>query len=230
MELTTISDVTKVELGCGYQKKPGFFGIDFADLPGVDHVLNVETEPLPFQENQITEIYTSHMMEHLQEPVNYLREMLRACKHDALIEIWTPYGKGADAYGYGHTIFLNEMHFKHICFEYDRFYLGDYHGYFEWEQTHYVLYPGIVDELGSLNIPLEFALEHMFNIALEWGVFLRVKKDRRQAPGAQFPRKIYSEASRTNLIGPGVGRPADLSFISAAIKRIQAWAGVRLSG
>lgn len=169
-------------------------------------------------------------MEHLHEPVNYLREMLRACKHDALIEIWTPYGKGADAYGYGHSIFLNEMHLSIFASSTTRFYLGDYHGYFEREQTHYVLYPGIVDELRNLKIPLEFALEHMFNIALEWGVFLRVKKDLPQAPGAQFTRKIYSEASRANLIVPGAEQPADRSFVSAAIKRIQAWASVRLSG
>jgi hypothetical protein len=60
-----------------------------------------------------------------------------------------------------------ETHWKHICFEYDDFYLG--HGCpsrFRWTRTQYVLHPGILETLERISVPVEFALEHM--MILRW--------------------------------------------------------------
>jgi SAM-dependent methyltransferase len=182
----------RVELGCGANKKEGFFGIDVEPLPGVDKVMNIEKTPLPFEDNSVDYIYSSHTFEHLTDFPYVFREIFRVCKPGAIIEIWTPYGKSNDGLLYGHFNFFTETHFKHVCFEYDRFFLCECPGYFSWEKTHYILFPKIIRDLRMLNIPLVFAREHLFNIILEWGVFLTVRKDAERAPGVQAPEEIYS--------------------------------------
>jgi hypothetical protein len=105
------------------------------------------------------------------------------------VEIWTPYGKSNDALLIGHHNFYTEMHWEHICYAHDDFYLGSGPGRFVWERTQYRLYPGILEDLSRLRLPLEFALKHMFNIAVEFGVFLRVDKTARQAERPQYPKQ-----------------------------------------
>jgi SAM-dependent methyltransferase len=192
-----LDGVTRIELGCGSNKREGFFGIDIADAPGVDLVMDYEKTPLPFPVNSIDYVYSSHSFEHINSPQGILRELIRVCKHGATVEIWTPYGKSDDGMLFGHHIFYSESSFKHICFEYDRFYLADSPGYFDWKKTHYNLHPSILPDLSKLRIPLDFALRHMFNVALEWGVFLLVDKSAGKAPGPQYPVTVYSVAGRS---------------------------------
>lgn len=170
--------------------------------PAVDIVFDLNVEPLPFSENSVDHIYSSHTFEHLGNFKFIFKEIMRVCKHDALVEIWTPYGKSNDAFIFGHTVFFTEIHYRHICYEHDRFYLGDYKGYFLSEKSHYVLWPEIVTNLEAMGISLEFALEHLFNIAFEWGVFLRVKKDADRSPAHQRPERFfgYSRDSAGSLV------------------------------
>lgn len=186
----------QLELGCGRNKREGFFGIDILEAPCVDLVMDYENNPLPFENDSIDYVYSSHSFEHITRHPQVFRELLRICRHDATMEIWTPYGKSDDGMLFGHHTFFSESSFKHICYEYDRFYLGDQHGYFLWERSHYNLHPGILEGLRDTRISLDFALTHMFNVALEWGVFLRVKKDAPHAPGLQYPIREYSVAGR----------------------------------
>ena len=191
MGTINIKQATKVELGCGTHKKSGFFGIDILKSDQVDLVMDIEKKKLPFKDNQLDYIYSSHTFEHLTNYRFVLQEILRVCKHNATIEIWTPYGKSDDGLLFGHYTFLSEASFKHICFEYDRFYLEDKKGYFSWEETHYNLYPDIISDLQQNQIGFDFALKHLFNICLEWGVVFKVKKDVDKALGPQYPRKNY---------------------------------------
>ncbi len=184
--------ITRLDLGCGDKKREGFWGVDLCPGPAVDLVLNIESDPLPFEDNSIEHVFSSHTFEHLGYFPFVLQEILRVCKENALVEIWTPYGKSNDAFVIGHQLFLNETHWEHICFVNDRSYLGASKGYFEWEKTQYNLSPGILMTLEKVNIPLDFALKHMFNISNEWGVFLRVKKNAERALGPQYPRKVFS--------------------------------------
>ncbi len=205
-----IKGVTKLELGCGNVKRKGFFGIDILPSPVVDLVLDIETHKLPFADSSIDHIYTSHTFEHLTEYRFVLQEIMRVAKPNALVEIWTPYGKSNDGMLFGHFTFLSETSFKHICFEYDRFYLEEIEGYLLWEKSHYNLFPGIVEQLKAMKIPLDFALDHLFNIALEWGVFLRVKKSPRykKAPGPQYPKSVFYYGGRKERIK--TNHPADV--------------------
>lgn len=184
----------KIELGCGANKRPGFFGIDIQPGPQVDLVLNIENAKLPFPDDSVDYIYSSHTFEHLDapgSPIQVLRDIVRVSKHLATLEIWTPYGKSNDGFLFGHRNFYTETHWKHICFEYDSFYLGHGPGRFLWVRTQYVLFPGILESLSLLNIPLDFAIEHMFNIVLEFGIFLTVDKTRNKAESPQFPKREF---------------------------------------
>ena len=89
---------------------------------------------------------------------------------------------------FGHRVLYTETHWKHICYEYDDFYLGaGVPGRFLWRRTQYVLYPRILDTLADLRLPVEFALAHMSNIVLEFGVFFEVNKAITKAENPQYP-------------------------------------------
>ncbi len=166
--------------------------------------MDIERQPLPFPDESVDYVYSSHAFEHLEapgSPIQTLREMVRVCRDGATVEIWTPYGKSNDALLLGHRNFYTETHWQHIVYLYDTFYLGEMPGRFVWEKTQYVLWPGIVEELGGLGIPLEFALDHLFNVALEFGVFLRVDKKATRALNPQHPRKVFGY-SRGDTLEP----------------------------
>lgn len=185
----------KLDIGCGNHKRDGFIGVDIAPGEQVDYVVDIERERLPFDDNAVDRVFSNHTFEHITAPQNILREIVRVCKHGALVEIWTPYLKSNDAFLLGHFSFYNESIWKHICFEYDDFYFGDTPGRFELKKFHYILFPGILKDLQKLKIPFSFALDHMFNIALEFGAFITVDKTREKAKKPQIPR-IYISYSR----------------------------------
>ena len=194
---------SSVELGCGQHKREGFFGIDIQGGPGVDLVLDIEREPLPFEDDTVERIYSSHMFEHLcapGSPIQTLREIVRVCKHNAEVEIWTPYGKSNDGLLLGHHNFYTETHWQHICCFYaDTVYLGPAPGRFIWHKTQYVLDGGILEHLDRLGFPLSFAVDHLYNIVREFGVFLRVDKTLKKAPNPQTPIREFGYQRGTIL-------------------------------
>lgn len=173
---------TRVELGCGPNKRPGFFGIDKFPAQGVDLVLDIETNPLPFADDSVEHIYSSHAFEHLEHPgspLHPLREIVRVAKDGALVEIWTPYGPSDDGLLLGHRNFYTETTWSHVCHLYPDFYLAEAPGRFAWVETRCVIEHGMIERLAELRIPLDFALRHFRNVTLEFGVFLQVRKKER---------------------------------------------------
>jgi SAM-dependent methyltransferase len=196
---------TKIDLGCGTNTREGFFGLDCIASPNTDYQLNLEVDSLPFRDDSIDYVYSSHTFEHLAYLPKVLKEIVRVCKHDATVEIWTPYGPSRDAHLPGHVHYLNETIWSHICYAHDRNYIGDVSGYLLWTETRYNLVPGILEELAAQKISIEFAINHMFDIAFEWGVFLTVKKDADRAPGSQSPTRVYGYG-REAVVVPKVAR------------------------
>jgi SAM-dependent methyltransferase len=185
----------KIDIGCGNHKREGFIGIDIAPGEQVDYVIDIERAPLPFENDSVDHVFSNHTFEHIYAPQNILREIVRVCKHGALVEIWTPYLKSNDAFLLGHFSFYNEHIWKHICYEYDDFYFGDTLGRFELIKYYYIFFPNILSELQYMKIPFKFALDHMFNIALEFGAFIHVDKTLKKARRPQIPQ-IYVSYSR----------------------------------
>lgn len=174
----------KIDIGCGIAKKKGFLGIDILPLEGIDYLLDVTKDPLPFEDNSVSYVYSSGFLEHIPNPQFILREIVRVCRDGATVEIWLPYLKNNEAFVLGHQTFYSETIWHHICVWYDDFWQGDFPGRLVLQRFQYVLCLGIEQELNQLHIPLLFALEHLFNVAREFGTYMTVsKKAKKKAKG-----------------------------------------------
>lgn len=91
----------KLDIGCGPNKREGFTGIDRIAFPGVDHVCQIGTDPLPFDDQSVDEAHASHFVEHLTAPerVHLFNELFRVMKPGAKATIITPHWASNRAYG-----------------------------------------------------------------------------------------------------------------------------------
>lgn len=109
----------KIELGGGGSPKgEGFVNVDIMDLPGVDIICDVRNAPLPFQDDSVDEVYSSHMFEHLSAVEFPLHEIARVCKLGAKFEMRVPHTLSAMAMVLGHTTTVSPDWVRHWCEEY----------------------------------------------------------------------------------------------------------------
>ncbi|MFO8164423.1 MAG: methyltransferase domain-containing protein [Desulfatiglandales bacterium] len=213
----------KLDIGCG-QKKEGFIGIDIIPAEGVDFVLDITSEKIPLQDDTGDEVFSNHFFEHIDSPKEALEELIRVSVEGATFEIWTPYLKSNEAFVLGHRHFYNETIWRHICIEYPHFWLKDVEATLRLEKFYYVLKFDAVEELKRLQIPLAFALEHMFNIAIEMGAFMTVIKGKNvKGVKALEPEQLvsYSRQGPFERLEPAVYPLAHTSFsIRALLKRL----------
>lgn len=94
----------KLDIGCGSNKKQGFYGVDIVALPGVDLVADL-TEGWPWPDNSVDEIHCSHFLEHLTnldgkfERVKFFNEAYRVMKPGAKMTIVVPCWSADRFYG-----------------------------------------------------------------------------------------------------------------------------------
>lgn len=91
----------KLDLGCGGKKREGFLGVDQYPMEGVDVVLKIGTDPWPWADDSVEEIYCSHFLEHLNalQRVHFMNEAFRVMKEGAAAVIITPHWASNRAYG-----------------------------------------------------------------------------------------------------------------------------------
>ncbi|MGY1423744.1 class I SAM-dependent methyltransferase [Bacillus cereus] len=68
----------KIHLGCGKTILEGWINIDITPLEGVDVVADLNqcgTKPLPFESDSIDEFLASHLLEHIQKPLDLMEEL-----------------------------------------------------------------------------------------------------------------------------------------------------------
>ncbi len=82
----------KIDLGCGYNKRDGFIGVDGSKKDGVDIVHNLNDLPLPFDDGSVEVINLSQILEHLDEPLDFLNECHRILKTNGIVDIRVPHG------------------------------------------------------------------------------------------------------------------------------------------
>jgi SAM-dependent methyltransferase len=72
----------KIDIGCGPNKRAGFFGIDIIKFDGVDKVMNAGQERWPFKDGSVDEVHASHFVEHLEpmERAHFVNELDRVLK------------------------------------------------------------------------------------------------------------------------------------------------------
>ncbi len=95
-----------VDLACGQSKREGYFGIDIADVEGVDQVHDLMVFPWPLETSSVENAHCSHYVEHTPMDIGdgrdgliaFMNELYRVCKPGALVEILHPYGKSERAF------------------------------------------------------------------------------------------------------------------------------------
>lgn len=86
-------EATMVDLGCGTRKHDGCFGVDVTQYEGVDHVQDLRFTPLPFVDNQLAAVYSSHFQEHLtfDENIYIFNEVYRCLKPGGIFDVIVPH-------------------------------------------------------------------------------------------------------------------------------------------
>lgn len=90
----------KLDLGCGPNKVPGYYGVDSIAFPGIDLCHDLR-QPWPFPDNSVEDVHSSHFVEHLTgaERIPFFNELYRVLKPGKQARIITPHWSHERAYG-----------------------------------------------------------------------------------------------------------------------------------
>lgn len=113
----SIEGATKLDIGCGTNKKPGFYGIDSVLFEGVDQAVDVAKAPWPFKSDSIEEFNSSHLIEHLTWPqrITFFNELWRVMKPGAKGQLVLPHWASMRYYGDPtHKEPMSEMAFYYL--------------------------------------------------------------------------------------------------------------------
>jgi SAM-dependent methyltransferase len=178
----------RIDLGCGSAKKEGTLGIDLLDTPGVDHQVDLEKQPLPFENESVAYVHSSHFLEHIRDPTRIFAEIGRVCADQARVEIWTPYAWSNPAFIIDHKFFYTEDVYLHMCVWFIDFWRPILGTRWLLEEFHYVVDPRTLCYLKDKNISLDFALRHMQNIVTEFGTYITVSRSNPEAASPPLRR------------------------------------------
>ncbi len=80
----------KVDIGCGCNKQPGYFGIDCREIPEADLVWDIN-KPIPLPDNSIEFVMASRSLSYVDNLFSVLGDLYRLCAHKAVMCILAPY-------------------------------------------------------------------------------------------------------------------------------------------
>jgi SAM-dependent methyltransferase len=100
-----------LDIGCGRNKVPGAIGIDIARNTDADINLDLNTQSLPFEDNSVDFVHSSHSLEHLSLEgfFNVIYEIYRVLKPSGQLFLLAPYYQSAANLG-------NPFHNNQVCF------------------------------------------------------------------------------------------------------------------
>jgi|SRR3990167_5551454 len=118
----------KLDVGCAFRKRPGYWGVDKVQVKGVDQVFDLAHFPWPLPTNHFSEIRLWHILQFLPETNKVMEEVWRIGKPNAKIIIAVPYYMSALAFGDpGHIRYFSEETFK--FFTQDSWYASNHKAY-----------------------------------------------------------------------------------------------------
>lgn len=117
-KLVQNSKVVKLDVGCGPHKKVGYIGIDILPMDGVDFLVDFNKESLPIDNNSVDEIYTSHFLEHVENPVKLMEEFNRILKDGGILEIIVPHYTNPYAHHFTHKTYWSSYAFEQEYLDY----------------------------------------------------------------------------------------------------------------
>lgn len=83
--------VRKLNLGSGEFPKEGYINVDFYSLKEPDVIHNLNLLPYPFDDDEFDVIEADHLIEHLQDVFQVMRELHRIGKQGAVVKIRVPH-------------------------------------------------------------------------------------------------------------------------------------------
>jgi predicted SAM-dependent methyltransferase len=92
------NSIKKIDLGCGPKKKQGTLGVDHFPYPGVDVVFDLNRVPWPLNDNLFETVYASHVIEHMDNIPDFMREIHRISNQNAVVHIITPHFSSLDSW------------------------------------------------------------------------------------------------------------------------------------
>lgn len=109
----------KLNLGSGGKHKDGYINID-ADWRGQPEIVRDITRGLPFDDNSVDEIYSSHFLEHLKpdDLIFVIREIQRVLKEGCEAILKVPLGVAPDM---THESFFHKRSFANLLQQYTKY-------------------------------------------------------------------------------------------------------------
>ena len=87
-----------IDLGCGFRKAEGYFGVDCHPFPGVDKVFDFDSGAWPLESDRFEKLRCIHVIEHISDTRNFLKEIHRICKNGAEVYFETPHFSWIDSW------------------------------------------------------------------------------------------------------------------------------------
>ena len=103
----------KLALGARKGQYPGFKSVNIAKPCDIQHDLN--KFPYPFEDISVDELIMNHTLEHLDKPVEVMKEIWRICKNGAKIQIGVPRWDKDIGANYLHKHVFQPSWFRQIC-------------------------------------------------------------------------------------------------------------------
>ncbi|HKB03029.1 MAG TPA: methyltransferase domain-containing protein [Gemmataceae bacterium] len=88
----------RLNLGVGQRSRPGYYGVDQIELPGVDIVADLNEPLSELPDNSVEAIYTHHTLEHVVEFLPLLKEIHRVVVPGGQVEVVAPHFSNPYAY------------------------------------------------------------------------------------------------------------------------------------
>jgi len=187
----------KIDIGCGSNKRAGFVGLDRVDLPGVDHCCDFTTQPLPFADCSVDQIFSSHCLEHVPRPslVGLFQEMTRVAADGCQVEIWHPHASHADALVLGHITYLGDAIYDHIACLFREHWAKRFGAQWILQEIRYGVDRLVLDKLAATATDIDFAVTHLRNVIREIGVFVHIDRSDAARP-LEYRRTICERPHR----------------------------------
>ncbi len=101
----------RLDLGCGNNKQNGYIGVDIFPGREVDLVANLEIPPLPFLTGSVDEAYTSHFLEHTENPNAVIEDIHRILAPNGRLVIKVPHYSNYKGFTPAHKRFFGYVFF-----------------------------------------------------------------------------------------------------------------------
>ncbi len=103
----------KLEIGGGLRNRGGdWVNLDICDTANIRHDLNIT--PCPVESDSVSECYSSHCIEHVRSPIDFVREVARVCRVGASVEISCPDAMSEMAMVAGHESSVSMNFMRHM--------------------------------------------------------------------------------------------------------------------